>query len=84
MDTSWHVLGDQITQEIDLGPGNQGLVEMKVIPYMIDSGPAAGTVHQVKVPVSRFTPDNVRGLIQAAVDVTHTVAGLNGTTPAGM
>jgi hypothetical protein len=72
----WHVLGDQITQEVDLGPGNQGLVEVKIVPYQIDSGPAAGHVGQVKVPVSRFTPDNVRGLIQAAVDVTHAVGGL--------
>jgi hypothetical protein len=84
MDTSWHVLGDQITQEVDLGPGNQGLVEYKVVPYMIDSGPAAGTVHQVKIPVNRFTPDNVRGLIQASVDVTHTVAGLSAGTAPGM
>lgn len=75
---TWHVLGDQITQEVDLGPGNQGLVEVKIVPYQIDSGPAAGHVGQVKLPVSRFTPDNVRALIQSAVDATHNVAGLAG------
>lgn len=73
---TWHVLGDQITQEVDLGPGNQGLTEVKIIPYQIDSGPAAGHTGQVKIPVARFTPDNVRALIQAAVDVTHVVGGL--------
>lgn len=75
---TWHVLGDQITQEVDLGPGNQGLVEVKIIPYQIDSGPAAGHVGQVKLAVNRFTPDNVRALIQTAVDATHNVAGLAG------
>lgn len=75
---TWHVLGDQITQEVDLGPGNQGLVEVKIVPYQVDSGPAAGHVGQVKIPVNRFTPDNVRALIQSAVDATHNVAGLSG------
>lgn len=75
---TWHVLGDQITQEVDLGPGNSGLVEVKIIPYQIDTGPAAGHVGQVKLPVNRFTPDNVKALIQQAVDATHNVAGLSG------
>lgn len=74
---TWHVLGDQITQEVDLAPGNQGLMEVKIVPYQIDNGPAEGHVGQVKIPVNRFTPDNVRALIQTAVDATHNVAGLN-------
>lgn len=77
---TWHVLGDQITQEVDLGPGTTGLVEVKIVPYQIDSGPAQGHVGQVKVPVSRFTPDNVAALINAQVEATHTVAGLSGGT----
>lgn len=77
----WHVLGDQITQEVDLAPGNQGLTEVKIIPYQIDTGPAAGHTGQVKIPVNRFTPDNVKTLIQTAVDATHAVAGLSGGGP---
>ena len=75
---TWHVLGEQITQEVDLGPGNQGLTEVKIVPYQIDSGPAQGHTGQVKIPVSRFTPDNVRALIQLAVDATHNIADLKG------
>ena len=75
---TWHVLGDQITQSTVLKPGGTGLSDVYLVPYRIDSGPAAGHTGQVQIPVDQFTADTVRAAVQGAVGATHAVGGLSG------
>lgn len=74
----YHVLGDQIVQTTTLRPGGGGLVDVYQVPYMIDSGPAAGHVGQVQIASSAFTPDAVKGAVEAAVAAVHNVASISG------
>lgn len=75
---TWHVNGAAITQGTDLSPNGTGLVDFYQVPYVIDTGPAAGHTGTVKVPASQYTKAAVASAIQAAVDNTHGVAGLTG------
>ena len=75
---SWHVLGDGITQGTDLKPNGTGLQDYYQIPYQIDSGPAMGHQGTVKVPALPGWEQQVAPAIQAAVNATHSVAGLTG------
>jgi hypothetical protein len=75
---TWHVLGDQITQSTVLKPGGAGLLDVFLVPYRIDTGPAVGHTGQVQIPADQYTADNVRAAVQLAVDATHGVAGLAG------
>lgn len=72
----WHVLGDQITQETTLGPGNSGLQTVHRVPYAIDNGPAAGAQSYVDVSPNDFTPARVQQLIETQINNLHGVAGL--------
>lgn len=72
----WHVLGPQITQETQLGPGSTGLRSVYVIPYMVDSGPAKGSIHKVEVDPRDFNEATVARLIEAGLNDVHRVAGL--------
>jgi hypothetical protein len=73
---AWHVLSDEITQSTELKRSGTGLVDMYTIPYVIDSGPAAGHTGSVKTPVDNAGPDVVAALINAATSTVHSVAGL--------
>lgn len=74
---AWHVLGDQITTTTVPAPGMNGLIDLHVVPYMVDSGPAAGTIRQVKIPSDNFTPDYVRNAIVTDVANVHLIASLD-------
>ena len=74
---AWHVLGDQITTTTVPAPGLNGLIDLHVIPYMIDSGPAAGTIRQVKVQPDNFTPDYVKNAIVTDLSNVHLIASLD-------
>lgn len=73
---TWHIVADQIEQDTELGRGGRGIVDIYRIPYVIDSGPAAGHEGSVKVPADQIDPDRVAGLIQYQVDRVHDVGGL--------
>jgi hypothetical protein len=73
---AYHVLGDQIRQEDTLAPGNGGLTEVYVIPYMIDEGPAKGHTGSVKLDPSDYDPEHVREAIEGQVANTHNIAAL--------
>lgn len=75
---TWHVLGDQITQSTTLKPGGGGIVDVYEIPYMIDSGPAAGHTGIVTINATAFNTANVAAAVNAQVAAVHTVAGLAG------
>lgn len=75
---TWHVLGGQITQTTELAPNGTGLTDVYVVPYQIDSGPAAGHTSSVKVPISQYSRETVTAAIAAQAAATHDVAGLSG------
>jgi hypothetical protein len=72
----YHVLGDQIVQTTTLKPGGGGLVDVYQVPYMIDTGPAAGHVGQVQLAASAFNPATVREAIEQQVGAVHSVASI--------
>lgn len=75
---TWHVLGDQIVQTTTLKPGGAGIVDVYEIPYMIDTGPAAGHTGTVQLAAAAFNPANVKAAISAQVGAVHDVASLAG------
>ncbi len=75
---TWHVLGDQITQSTTLKPGGGGITDVYEVPYMIDSGPAAGHTGIVTINATAYNPANVAAAVNAQVAATHAVASLKG------
>lgn len=80
---SYHVDGAAITTETQLNAAGTGIEDVHVVPYVIDSGPAAGLRRTVKVPDARYTADNVRAAIEEDLATTHTIASI-GYKPGGM
>jgi hypothetical protein len=77
-DVKYHVLGDQIVQTTTLKQGGGGLTDVYEVPYMIDSGPAAGHVGQVTIPTTQFNEPIVREAIEQQIGAVHTVASITG------
>jgi len=75
---AYHVLGDQIVQTTTLKAGGGGLTDVYEIPYMIDTGPAAGHSGKVTLAASAFNPANVKAAVEAQVSAVSAVAGING------
>lgn len=74
MEIKYHVLGDQITQTTTLKAGGGGLADVYEVPYMIDTGPAAGHVGTVTIAATAFNPANVQAAIEQQVGAVHGVA----------
>jgi hypothetical protein len=72
----WHVLGDQIRENTTLAPGGNGLATYYEVPYRIDSGPARGSEHVVRVDPRDFTPAQVESLILEHLNNVHGTASL--------
>lgn len=81
---AWHIHADEITQTTELNKSGTGLTDMYVIPFTIDSGPAAGHTGQVKVPVNSAGPEQVAALINASADVVHQIGGLKQDASGGV
>lgn len=73
---AWHVISDEITQTTELKKSGNGLADMYEIPYIIDSGPAAGHTGSIKIQVDQATPERVAAAINAATATVHAVAPL--------
>jgi hypothetical protein len=73
---AWHVIGSDIRQTTTLGNGGSGIVDVWEVPYVIDSGPAAGHHGTVTIPHGQYTPERVQAAITDAVSTTHGVADL--------
>ena len=74
---AWHVTG--ITDDTILKPGGSGILDVKKVAYVIDSGPAAGQEFAVTIPADplHFTSDNVNKAIiadAATHDSVHSLA----------
>lgn len=75
---TYHTLGDQITQTTTLKPGGGGIIDVYNVPYMIDTGPAAGHVGTVTIAASAFNPATVKEAIEQQVKAVHDVAAIKG------
>lgn len=73
---SYQVLGQHMSTETRLNPAGTGIEDVHVVPYQINSGPAAGSVRSVKVPHSQYTPDNVKAAIEDDVNTAHDIASI--------
>lgn len=72
----WHVLqaGQHLTTQISTA--GTGFVDVWEVPYMIDSGPAAGTEGVVRIPASQYNAETVKATIAAIVKHNHDIAAL--------
>jgi len=72
----WHVVqgGQRLTTQIS-GSGT-GFQDVWEVTYQIDSGPAAGTEGQVRVPASQYNAETVKATINALVGHQHSIASL--------
>jgi hypothetical protein len=77
---SWHVDAQGIREDTRLHPTQNGLLTEHVIPYVIDSGPAKGTRHEVRVGPPDFTGEGVRQAIVVHANNVHQIASLAGGT----
>lgn len=75
---TWHVLGDQIVQTTTLKAGGGGIRDVYQVPYVIDTGPAAGHTGVVQVDAASFNPATVNDAIRQQVGAVHLVASLKG------
>ena len=75
---TWHVNGADITQSTTLARGGTGIKDVYVVPYTIDSGPAAGHEGTVTIDATAYNPENVKAAINAQVNATHDIATLAG------
>lgn len=73
---AYHVIQGAITTETQLNPAGTGIVDVHVIPYEIDSGPARGNRRTVKVTQADWSREGVQKAIEADLAVTHSVASL--------
>lgn len=73
---AYHVIGTGMSMEPRLNDTGTGIEDVHVVPYQIDSGPAKGHKGTVKIPHAQFTADQVRGAVEADVDMHHQVASL--------
>jgi hypothetical protein len=72
----YHVLGDQIREDTTLHPSGNGLLTVHEVPFRIDSGPAKGSQHVVRVEPADFTPAAVKAAIEEHLSNIHGVASL--------
>lgn len=78
---SWHVTG--ITDDTILRPGGNGILDVKKVHYVIDSGPAGGQEFSVTIPADplHFTADIVSKAIAADAATHDSVHSLSAKTP---
>jgi hypothetical protein len=75
---TWHVLGDQIVQTTTLKAGGGGLQDVYEVPYIIDTGPAAGHSGKVTIAATAFNQATISEAINQQVGAVHAVAALKG------
>lgn len=73
---AYHVGKPPYKLEPQLSESGTGIVDVHVIPYHIDSGPAKGHHGHVKIPHPEFTVETTRAAIESDVDMHHDIAGI--------
>lgn len=78
---AWHVTG--ITDDTILNPGRSGILDVKKVHYVIDSGSAAGQEFTITVPADslHFTSNIVNKAIMADAATHDSVHSLAVKTP---
>jgi len=74
MGDKWHVVSQ--VQDTEISETGPGFSHVWVVKYMVDNGPASGTVGVVRIPVAQHTDETVRNAIDAAVYHIDEVGGL--------
>lgn len=72
----WHILPMSQRLQTELTGVGTGFQSVWEVNYQIDSGPAAGTRGQVRVPAAQYTPEVVSAAIAEQVKKVHGVASL--------
>lgn len=72
----WHVVpgGQRLTTV--LTNAGTGFTDVWEVTYEVDSGPAAGTTGQVRVPAAQYNAETVKAAIAAQVSHQHNIASL--------
>jgi len=70
----WHVKSQ--VQDTVLSDTGSGFTHVWEVTYVVDGGPATGTVGKVRIPVEQFSADIVKSTIDAAVYHLDQVASL--------
>lgn len=73
---AYHVVGSNFPIEPRLTDNGLGIEDHHVVPFVIDSGPAAGQRRHVKVPHSQWSAGAAKAMIEEDVDIAHDVASL--------
>lgn len=76
---AYHVVGDGMKLDTRLNQAGTGLEDIHVVPYQIDSGPAAGITRHVKIPHSTWQNQGanaVQAAIEDDVNMAHDVASI--------
>lgn len=77
VNAAYHVHGDAIHTETQLNQSGTGIEDVHVVPFTIDSGPSEGHHGQVKVPHSKWTPENARAAVETEVDRVHAIGSMS-------
>lgn len=70
----WHIDGQVLDSQIT--KTGSGFMDVWVVTYTIDSGPAAGTEGTVKVNALQYNAEVVKAAIEAQIKHVHNVASL--------
>lgn len=73
---AWHVVANEQRLTTQLTSTGNGFRDIWEVPYIIDSGPAAGLAGVARIPADQYTPDVVQATINALVVAHHGVASL--------
>lgn len=76
MADTWQITSTE--QHTELAPTGTGFTDTRYVYYTVTSGAANGYHGKVKVPEAAYTADNVRTMVQAAVDNESEIHGLTG------
>ncbi len=72
----WHVVADEQKLASQISTTGTGFRDIWEVPYVIDSGPAAGLTGTVRVPADQYSADVVQATINAIVQHNHAVGSL--------
>jgi hypothetical protein len=72
----WHVVADEQRLTSQITNTGSGFRDVWEVPYMIDSGPAAGLTGIVRIPADQYNAEVVKATINAIVQHNHAVGSL--------
>lgn len=76
MAETWVIVPQGQRLSTELSPAGTGFQDVWEVTYQVTSGPAKGTVGQVKIPADVYSAEAVQEAVDAAVEHLDAVAGL--------